>query len=355
MSNHLHVANAFFEWELDTQNEGELSQALHVHRIYQQLQFLPVLYASKHDRFLVTALPPASYWEGVRQLGIDPPIPVVVSDRSIQCDRIESWGYSRIIAHWAAKRNLHYPMPDWETVRHANSKAFSFESSPKLPSAMLLSDESEVRRWLRSFPGKKVLKTIFGLSGRGHFIVDDTAREDQLSLFLRKELERGRPLLCEPWVDRVLDFSTQWMIDAEGAILYVGSTLCENDGRGQYQANRVGDEKALFGSSLCFLHVHKTAVLPLLQKIAALGYFGNVGIDAMLYKENQSSTPILHPVVEINARKTMGWAALAFQRRYYPHHIVTFRFGSAAEGLLPSHTFKRNISIEAIAINPKSR
>jgi hypothetical protein len=68
-----------------------------------------------------------------------------------------------------------------------------------------------------------------------------------------------------------------------------------------------------------FLQDHCKKAIPLLGKIAEVGYFGHVGIDAMLYTlPEDPHTLHLHPVVEINARKTMGWAALAFQRRYFP-------------------------------------
>ena len=55
-----------------------------------------------------------------------------------------------------------------------------------------------------------------------------------------------------------------------------------------------------------------------------LGYFGNVGIDAMVYRSENG--PQLHPIVEINARKTMGFAALELQKRHFPNKTITLSF-----------------------------
>jgi predicted ATP-grasp superfamily ATP-dependent carboligase len=52
-----------------------------------------------------------------------------------------------------------------------------------------------------------------------------------------------------------------------------------------------------------------------------MGFRGNVGIDSMIYDGK------LHPIVEINLRKTMGWVALKLGKS------VAYETGT--EGLLP--------------------
>ena len=52
---------------------------------------------------------------------------------------------------------------------------------------------------------------------------------------LDKAFNEGHPLIGEPWVKRLLDFSTQWVISKTGAITYLGATLMENKSRGQYE------------------------------------------------------------------------------------------------------------------------
>jgi hypothetical protein len=332
----LHIANTFFEWELENSPNTNLYEAVHSHEIYLQLQFLPLLYADPQDAILVS----------------DPfPDPRCVTDPSnFLYTRIESWGPSQIIAKWAKAHKIPYAIPDWQSVLTVNSKAFSFENSPRLPHAALLHTESAVQQWLCSFPGKKVLKKCLGLSGAGHLLLEDGQLPS--TTFLRKEFDKGRPFVAEPWVERLLDFSTQWEISPTGQIHYIGATLCHNDSKGQYQSSSVGDESQLFARHQDFLESHKQTAHALLEKMARLHFFGNVGIDAMLYRAQESIQ--LHPIVEINARKTMGWAALLFQRRYYPNETLIFRYATASTGLLPSSlttkegkqiTFKRNVTI----------
>src|SRR6185437_11611483 len=98
-----------------------------------------------------------------------------------------------------------------------------------------------------------------------------------------------------------LDFSTQWIIDTDKQITYLGETVCINSSRGQYLETHVG---RVLQSQMRFVEKHKEIAFPILQKMAEENYFGNVGIDAFIY--NQDS---LQPIVEINARKTMGYVA----------------------------------------------
>jgi hypothetical protein len=70
--------------------------------------------------------------------------------------------------------------------------------------------------------------------------------------------------------------------------------------------------------------------------MASLGYFGHVGFDAMIYKKN--NTLHLHPIVEINARKTMGWVALMLQRRFFSDSNIIMYFNNEQQdkNLLPN-------------------
>jgi len=330
----LHIANAFFEWELEAEPKVSLREAFLQHPIYLQLQFLPVLYAD--GPVLLTDAPSPEYWTVLQGHGIDIPVHFTLDD-DVMCDAIESWGPSQLIAEWAAVHDISYSIPDWRIVKEVNSKRFSFENSPKLLHAVLLTEETQAKAWLRSFPGPKVLKSCFGVSGRGHLLIEDLPWE-RIVRFLHAEWKKELPVIAEPWVERLLDFSTQWEIHRQ--IVYLGSTICQNDGRGQYQYNEVGDENVIFGKWLPFLIEHRKQVEPLLTAMANRGFFGNVGIDAMIY--GTADNPVLHPVVEINARKTMGWVALVFQQRYFPHAKVQLRYMNEVDGYLPNSLVLKN-------------
>lgn len=377
----LHIANTFFEHELSsmtiatgqgmrenphTQNIEARSKThasdcfgiTHEMRrspIYLQLQFLPYLYADPSDGLAVSDLPDPNYYNTLKDWKLPRLNVHSLEERSIPSyEQIESWGASQLIAAWAKEHRLPYITPDWPLLKTINAKSFSFEHTPHLPHAALLRNKEDACAWLDSFSGPKILKNCFGLSGTGHFFIEPSTSLEQIFSFLNHEWKQARPVIAEPWVDRTLDFSTQWVIEATKKISYLGPTVCLNDARGKYVASRVGNETALFGEHLPFLEQHKTAAHKLLMHLADLGYYGNIGFDAMIYRSQHELK--LHPIVEINARKTMGYAMLLLQQKHFPDKILTIRFGAHSEGLLPTSlrltngkqvVFKRNLQIES--------
>jgi hypothetical protein len=325
----LHIANTNFESELSASSPSSVAGLIQAHPIFLQLQFLPLLYGEPDDGLAVTHAPSPSFasprWHPLEE-------------RNFPYEQIESWGASPAIAVWAKTKKLSYSMPDWAVVKTVNSKAFSFTESPKLPGAELLHSMNELNRWDQKIEGPKVLKSCFGVSGKGHLFLPS----DHVRKFAEKEFSAGRPLIAEPWVERKLDFSTQWMIHPDQKIEYIGATVCISDQRGRYSANKVGDLPFLFGDYFPFLEKHQEAVFPILQKMAAMGYFGNVGIDAMIWGNEK-----LQPVVEINARKTMGWVALQFAKVHFPKQTIALSYltNSNLPNLLPDAVLQKNGSL----------
>ncbi len=299
----VHICNTFFERELETGSNRSLAEWIRSHPIVLQLQFLPLLYAGPNDRILVTDLPE------------NPDPRLCLIDNPPKGAVIEHWGPSKSIASWAKKHGLPNQLPDWELVRRINSKVFSFTESPKLPSAALLNSQEEIKAWIEATPGPKVLKTPFGTAGSGHTLNPDVKR-------LYKT-----PIIGEPWVERVMDFSTQWQ---NGKL--VGVTVFENEPNGTYKGTHEGMVESWA------LEEHLAVAHPLIKKIEGMGYAGNIGIDAFIYLWEGEKR--LHPIVEINGRKTMSWAALQMPKK-------RLFYTRSSEGLLPTHLgstrFSRNI------------
>ncbi|HEY5235789.1 MAG TPA: hypothetical protein VIJ14_06395 [Rhabdochlamydiaceae bacterium] len=323
----LHIANANFESELAATKPTTVAALIQSNLIFMQLQFLPLLYAGPEDGIAVTHAP-STFFHRIHLL----------DEKTFPYENVESWGASLSITEWAKKKNLGYTMPHWNVVKQVNSKAFSFNESQKLPGATLVHTLAELEQWEQKTEGPKVLKSCFGVSGKGHLFLPSL----HMKKFAEKEFAEGRPIIAEPWVERKLDFSTQWMIHPNQKIEFLGATICINDKRGQYNSNRVGDLPRLFGKYFPFLETHKETVFPILQKMALLGYFGNVGIDAMIWGNNQ-----LHPVVEINARKTMGWVALEISKRRFPKQTIALSYltKSNLTNLLPDAIVQKDGSL----------
>lgn len=219
-------------------------------------------------------------------------------------------------------------MPSWEIVKKVNSKLFTFEHAPKLPGSEVLHSEAEVLRWIELGENEKVVKTCFGLSSRGNFCInrDKGYNCKALSQFLSLEFSAGRVVLGEPWMNRLLDFSTQWEIAQDG-VKYLGATKLINHASGKYIGTLIDDEEEMERQLSPFLQEHLLVARELLQLVLAEGYLGYAGLDAMVYKSGFGSAT-LHPIVELNGRMTMGLAALLFRRRFFPKNRVLFSFES---------------------------
>lgn len=329
----LHIANTNFEWELEQQEIPDLHSSLHTHPIFLQLQFLPCLYGNPGDAIGVTAFPPDAYINAMKQQGYPTLSYHLLAQPLLSKQQVTSWGASRAVASWAKQHGLFYAMPKWDVVRRVNSKAFSFEQCTPLDGAQLLTGKQDAELWLSLQKRPFVLKTCFGFSGKGHLIIDPSSSYDpqKITRFLEKEWKRGLPVIGEPWVERVLDFSTQWEISASGSIDYLGVTRCFSTKTGTYSKTMIGDPKRLFGSYLPQVEEHSMIARATLENMQQLGYFGHVGFDAMIYENDR-----LHPIVEINARKTMGWVALMLQQKRAPGKLLRMEYQtSPGEGLLP--------------------
>ncbi|MGH2638878.1 MAG: hypothetical protein ACRDF4_06305, partial [Rhabdochlamydiaceae bacterium] len=329
----MHIANTDLEFELGRSSQLPLEKALRRNLIVHQLQFLPLLYMEKGDGVCVTDAP-MEYGAGLGSESFCGRWHLL-SDRHFPYDQVESWGASKCVAEWAKSRQLIYPMPPWEVVREVNSKAFSFQQIDPLPQAELIGSWNELEKWMKRVDGPKVLKSCFGLSGQGHLLLP--APVETIKSFAEREFNASRPLIAEPWVARKLDFSTQWVIKSNQSISYVGSTILLNDIKGQYAGTYVGDEEKIFGIYFSKLQAHKEIAVSTLKKMAALGFFGHVGIDAMIW-----GADILHPIVEINARKTMGWIALQIAKYLFPNQTIKVSYEATRHStpLLPQGIIK---------------
>lgn len=277
----IHLCNTNFEWELSSEFKEGFDQI----PLFVQLQYLPLVYGEIGDALLTTAKTEETTRLPLYTLEEDPPY-----------KRLETWGHSRWAKTWADKKGIAYEIPPWEVVKKVNSKEYSFLQSP-LPGARLLYDGDPI-------DATHLLKSCFGTAGRGSVL----ASSKKAGAFCKREWDRGLPILSEPIVERTLDFSTQWEIESGGSITFIGVTKCHTSPTGVHVANRVGDP-AFERSYQSVIDEQKAAAKNVLEEMSKLGYFGNVGFDAMLHSNHQ-----LQPIVEINARKTMGWVALKMLR-----------------------------------------
>jgi hypothetical protein len=339
----VHLANTNVEFEYAHSTQQSIEESFSQYPICLQLQFLPLIFAHHQDIVAVTSLPTKDYLTTLEQTGWWPNgLPHLVPLQEVEpfYGRLcQSWGPSHQIQAWAKSRHMNYLIPsNWEIICLVNSKEFSFRYTC-LAEAALLYNEHELHDWLQKINGSKVLKTCFGLSGNGNRRINNKDSIPEVLLFCRKEWNHGRPIVAEPWLDRLHDFSTQWYIHPNQQIEWIGATRFETDSRGIYRGTLAGPEEILFASLESFLQEHRTFAMKALTDIAALGFFGFIGIDAFVYSDVNTQSIRLNPLVEINGRQTMSLVALLLQRKLCPSQILQLNFQanqSSQFSLLPN-------------------
>lgn len=217
-------------------------------------------------------------------------------------------GLDALCARWGVVGEL----PPVEVVRRVNSKTYSHQLASSLAlfgaGCLVRSIEelsTEGSRLLSQ--GSFILKDPFGVSGKGALVVRAQAELDRVLAHLKKQADAGRfiEFLVQPLYDRVTDFSCHFEVTRAGLRRY-GVQVMDNDGLA-FSSVR----PAPADLEECLERLGQWRVMEqVAQALAAEGYHGPVCVDAMLLRDGT-----LVPLLEINARKSMGLINLRLQER----------------------------------------
>ncbi len=341
----LHFANTFFEIDLGNHHLS-IEQALSLHPNFFQLQFLPLLYAKKQAFFLYLGQLTKDLKNGVNLSTL----------KEIPSPSIEMWGcsncidelkdsYSAVISNEISLSLIH----------DISSKLWSFPYLKKyVPQAEIIYTEKELCEFFehRFFPC--VLKNPQGFSSRGNTVILAKEKITELDYKKLKLQLTLNPLIVEPWLNRILDFSTQWML-TKTQIECLGTTLLVNSNRGSYMGNIFNPEDRFMLKTLEPIELHFQVVKPILKELQNLGFQGNLGVDAFFYQDGNHI--LLQPIVEINPRKTMGYVTLQLAENHRFESPIFLRLQKAQNCLSPllpeeiivhnkKINFKKNLTIE---------
>ncbi len=205
-----------------------------------------------------------------------------------------------------------------------------------------------------------VVKEDFGFAGAGQIRLWEPELLPAQRRWIQAAFDRGATLVIEPWLERLHDFSVQLERSPSGQVgvkgsglRVVGFTGLRNDLRGQFQANwadadwnrRVpsgaldawrtasGGSSVAGGDVVALFHRLAAALEP---ELAARGYAGPLGIDALIYRDAHGDVR-LKPLVELNPRFTMGRLTLELMSNVAPGRRGVFRL--LAQSTLPRAGF----------------
>ena len=197
----------------------------------------------------------------------------------------------------------------WKEKIHSPGLVLMPNSSPKV-----------LEGWLEAEPASEfLLKTSMSTSGRGHLRV---ARE-ALTQEVQKKMVKEKSVVIEPFLKKTADFSIQYEILANGTLKQWDPRFFLIDEQFQYLGSILGSAASLEGlnSSWTEVHTHLAEVRKSHETVLAIlkeeKYVGPVGIDALVY-ESHSATLQIQPVIEVNARFTMGRVAHEIERCLRP-------------------------------------
>jgi carbamoylphosphate synthase large subunit len=199
--------------------------------------------------------------------------------------------------------------PDAALCKRVNSKVYSRDVAtavglPQPPghACRTLDELSAALRWarVRVAGGQPVVvKDAYGVSGKGLLVAADERRLDQVWRLVDRSATRAGHdrigLVVEDWIDRAMDLNYHFTVDRDGTVRldFVKQALTAG---GVHMGHR-------FPVALPATYEEQidAAARVLGRRLAADGYFGVVGVDAMV-----DAAGGLYPVVEINARNNMS-------------------------------------------------
>lgn len=157
------------------------------------------------------------------------------------------------------------------------------------------------------------IKTDYSSAGSGCHLVSNNLESNGTKFeFIHKLFRQGKKVLCEPYFEKVSDYSALGRVyNSEVYFDHFSQFITSKNG--QYQAhilssfygdlgvNNLSDEyKAEAKKALKFCGSY----------LMASGFEGSFGVDFFTYKSNLDSRIFLQPICEINSRFTMGHIAV---------------------------------------------
>lgn len=198
-----------------------------------------------------------------------------------------------------------------------------------------------------------LLKPSLGCAGQGHLSLATSEDQSRLPRWLEKTFATQQGIVIEPHLNRIADFSVLYEISRSGAVAFKSYTSLRTDTQGRYLgttvASKIGrllppdlticfHEKCIsagdshYSAPDFYKHVLPAAFAKLLPH-----YFGPVAVDALFYEDCHGRAHI-RPVVELNARCSMGSIAHHLRRQLAPDatgHLTIHRCQSLAGRIPP--------------------
>jgi len=307
-------------------------------KMQADLAFLPAWYASAGDFvYMETTLPddfilPCTLLD----FQVKPVTPVDFSeDREMfQHSAVDLWGISPQSVYFFEKLNeqwnLSLAIPAWkEELRFLGSRfasqKFLAELLNHIPGIepeifpQFVSSVETIEQLTVQSQEQLLVKSPYSSSGRGLIWLPPAKLAQSEKQLLAGMLKKQKQVSIEKALDKQLDFSMQFEITAEGKTQFLGFSIFQTNGKGAYEKSRLDSQERLEKIITSFidkklLFQTQLTLNEMIREMVAPYYAGIIGIDMLIYKAGGSYR--LHPCVEINMRKNMGYLAIRLTEKY---------------------------------------
>jgi len=323
-----------------------------VAKMQEDLALLPVWYASPEDYVFVR-----HEIQGTRQKmkSVLSPCTLYLSPNS----PVEFWGISPQVIHYfetlSKQYDLQLQIPKWKEEyrflgsRFAAQKALTslMEAVPEIDKSILpqfYSDLEEIEKVVhnvslraqrsgdpqspiqsqgiagRARNNSLLLKSPYSSSGRGLLWLSPGKLPQSEKQIISGMLKKQSQVSLEKALDKRLDFSMHFEITREKKTHFIGYSVFQTNAKGAYESSLLANQETLEKQITVLIDKHllqkvQKTLTGILHEMYAPHYIGNLGVDMLVYSsENQFR---LHPCVEINMRKSMGYLAI----RLFENHI----------------------------------
>ena len=310
----------------------------HVAKIQTDLAFLPAWYASAGDFVYMETSLPDDFILSCKPLNfrVNPVTPDDFSENreTFQHSIIELWGISPQSVHFFERLNQQWNLsliiPRWkEELRFLGSRFASREllaglldRIPGIEQEILprfISDMETIEQQIVQSQEQLLIKSPYSSSGRGLLRLLPGKLPQSERQILGGMLRKQKQVSIERLLDKHLDFSMQFENSAEGETRFIGYSIFRTNTKGAYEKSRLAGQAYLEKQITrwidpdILLQTRKT-LTERINEMYAPYYTGVIGVDMLIYKVGNSYR--LHPCVEINMRKTMGYSAVRLTEKY---------------------------------------
>lgn len=300
-----------------------------------ELSFLPAWYAAKGEIVLVNRLMDHEYFNNLDNTFPHLPKPILADDLKKQANTgVSLWGISPQAVHFfrelCKQYNLALDIPDWkEEYIYLNSRNAAKDCLNELTAIVsgvskdivpqFYSSIEDIEKVVNESPYRILSKAPYSSSGRGLLWLPESGLTRTERQILHGTLKKQGSISLEKVLNKQIDFAMEFLSDGKGNIIFAGYSLFYTSIKGGYEANYIGTQSNIEEilnqkiSNDLLTNVKETLIRILQDKYANL-YKGCIGVDMMIYEDNDSYK--LHPCLEINMRYNMGYLAIKLFENY---------------------------------------